>query len=276
MKTKNLHEAKKTKNDEFYTLYEDVEKELRHYHHHLEGKIIYCNADKDWSAFVNYFLENKDTIGYKELIYTHTDFRSPECVELLKEADIVVTNPPFSLFREYISLLVEHDKKFLVIGNSNAIITKEIFPLVQNNKVWLGTGNVSTFLQPDGSEKKFGNICWFTNLEHNKRNEEIILVREYNEDDYPKYDNYNAINVDKVKDIPVDYDGVMGVPISFFSRYNPNQFEIIWQASGNTRKCAPESVMSEVGYTKNKEDRGGCPVLNGKRVYTRILIRHKK
>lgn len=157
------------------------------------------------------------------------DFRSPECIEILQEADIVVTNPPFSLFREYLSQLIEYEKKFLIIGSFNAVTYKEVFPLIKENKVWLGYNFVKEFILPDGATKKFGNIVWYTNLPHTKRNEKLILFRTYegHEADYPKYDNYDAIEVSKTIDIPKDYNGVMGVPISFLDKYNPEQFEII-------------------------------------------------
>lgn len=171
------------------------------------------------------------------------DFRSQECIEFLKEADIVVTNPPFSLFREYVAQLIKYDKKFLIIGNQNAITYKEIFPLIMANKMWLGwnSGDMK-FKVPADSEaratrywqdetgqkwRSMGNICWYTNLDHKKRHEELILYKKYTPEEYPRYDNYNAINVNKVADIPMDYDGVMGVPITFLDKYNPQQFEIV-------------------------------------------------
>lgn len=163
------------------------------------------------------------------------DFRSDECLELLKEVDIVVTNPPFSLFREYVVTLVECDKKFIIIGNKNAITYKEIFPLIKDNKIWLGEMVPSDFMTPDGklSGKLSGLTRWFTNLDIKKRHEDLILIRKYNPDDYPKYDNYDAINVNKVKDIPYDYEGVMGVPITFLDKYNLNQFEILGYTAKN-------------------------------------------
>ena len=180
------------------------------------------------------------------------DFRSAECIELLKQADIVVTNPPFSLFREYVAQLIEYDKKFLIIGNQNAITYKEIFPLIKENKIWLGcnSGDMS-FKVPADSEpratrywqdetgqkwRSMGNVCWFTNLDYKERHEELILYKRYNPEDYPKYDNYDAINVDKTKDIPCDYDGVMGVPITFLDKYCPEQFEIVEFRKGNDGK----------------------------------------
>jgi len=155
------------------------------------------------------------------------DFRSLECINILKEADIIVTNPPFSLFRDYVSQLMNYNKKFLIIGNMNALTYKEIFPLIKNDELWLGYNSVKEFIQPDGTIKKFGNILWYTNLDHTKRHEEIILYRRYNESDYPKYDNYNAIEVSKVANIPEDYEGIMGVPITFLNKYNPEQFEVL-------------------------------------------------
>ena len=180
------------------------------------------------------------------------DFRSDECIEFLKEADIVVTNPPFSLFREYVAQLIEYDKKFLIIGNQNAITYKEIFPLIKDNKMWLGckSGDMA-FTVPDSYEaratrfwidergqkwRSLGNICWFTNIEHKKRHEDLILYKKYTPEEYPKYDNYDAINVDKVADIPCDYFEDMGVPITFIDKYNPEQFDIVKFRKGNDEK----------------------------------------
>ena len=171
------------------------------------------------------------------------DFRSKECIELLKEADIVVTNPPFSLFREYVAQLMEYEKKFLIIGNQNNVTYKEIFPLLMQNKIWLGykSGDMA-FKVPADSEprvtrywedeqgqkwRSLGNICWFTNLDHKKRHEDLILYKTYSPEEYPKYDNFDAINVNKTEDIPMDYNGAMGVPITFLDKYNPEQFEIL-------------------------------------------------
>lgn len=176
------------------------------------------------------------------------DFRSDECLKLLEEADIVVTNPPFSLFREYVANLMDYGKNFLIIGNQNAITYKEIFPLLKDNKMWLGNNNptpklfyVPTLLEERKNIKKdengdvvasFGNICWFTNLDLKKRHEDLILWKKYAQEDYPTYDNYNAINVNKVAHIPCDYDGVMGVPITFMGKFNPDQFEILGLTTG--------------------------------------------
>ncbi|MCD8207339.1 MAG: adenine-specific methyltransferase EcoRI family protein [Bacteroidales bacterium] len=191
-----------------------------------------------------------------EILQGDGDFRSDECVELLKEADIVVTNPPFSLFREYIAQLVEYGKKFLIIGNQNAITFKEIFPLIKEGKIWLGFkfGGMS-FNVPDyygGGDvdengrrwRSLGNICWYTNLDHNKRHEPLDLYKHYNPQNYPKYDNYDAINVDKVAEIPMDYDGVMGVPITFLDKYCPEQFEIVEFRKGVDGKDLVYSTLS--------------------------------
>ena len=294
----NLNKAKKAKNDEFYTLYSDVEKELAHYQQHFKGKIVYCNCDNpEWSAFWRYFHINFDALGLKKLISTHYDkdkatykivykggndnnievgvktllqgngdFRNQECIELLNESDIVVTNPPFSLFREYVAQLMEYGKKFIIIGSKNAITYKEFFPLLKDNKVWIGYNSVNDFQQPDGSFKKFGNIGWFTNLGIKKRHEKIVLRKIYTPEEYPTYDNYEAINVNKTVEIPSDYDGVMGVPISFLDKYNPNQFEIVGWSRHN-------DLNMDGGYWK----KGTCndALIGGKLVYRRILIRKK-
>lgn len=289
-KNANLRTAKKNKADEFYTQLVDIENELKHYKGQFIGKVVYCNCDDaNESNFFKYFIINFEHLGLKKLITScynengkgrylvycgdknsdnvpdaeeigvfefegNGDFRSAESIGLLSEADIVVTNPPFSLFREYIAQLMEYNKKFLVIGNVNAITYKEIFPLIKANKLWLGPSISSgdrKFNVPDDYDlnasgcgidedgKKFirvKGVRWFTNLEHDKRKEELVFNRTYNENDYPKYDNYDAINVDKVKDIPRDYDGVMGVPITFLDKYNPNQFEIVRFRKGNDEK----------------------------------------
>lgn len=196
------------------------------------------------------------------------DFRSPECVELLKQADIVVTNPPFSLFREYVAQLMEYGKQFLIIGNQNAITYKEIFPLIKEGEIWLGNGfrgNVGFFKSPyediaASSQHREGfirvsGVMWFTNLDHKKRHEPLELYKKYTPEEYPTYDNYDAINVDKTADIPEDYFGVMGVPITFLDKYNPEQFEII-------------------RFRKGNDDRDLC--INGKCPYFRILIRRRQ
>lgn len=286
----NLHKAKDAKNDEFYTQLTDIAKELMHYKAHFKDKIVLCNCDDPtWSAFWKYFHLNFAELGLKKLISTHYnreeatykmeytggddnnieagvktpldgngDFRNKECLDLLDECDIVCSNPPFSLFRGYVAALMEHEKKFLIIGNKNAITYKEFFPLLRNNEVWIGCNNVKEFLQPDGSIKKFGNIGWFTNLDVAKRHEKLILWKHYTPEEYQKYDNFDAINVNKVSEIPCDYDGVMGVPITFLDKYNPEQFEIVAFRKGNDGK--------DLVFTRERE-----------RVqpYFRILVRHR-
>ena len=207
------------------------------------------------------------------------DFRSDECVELLKEADIVVTNPPFSLFREYVRQLAELNKKFLILGNQNAILYIEIFMLIKENKLWLGYDNGGTkwFQVPDDYEiqtesrikiengvKYFsmGSIVWFTNLDTTKRHEELNLYKKYNTKEYPKYENHDAIEVSKYLEIPMDYAGVMGVPITFLDKYNPNQFEIVGSNRGIDQD--PNGIYGRGSY------------LNGKETFKRLFIRNKK
>lgn len=273
-KNKNLHAAKAAKNDEFYTQYNDIAEELKHYTKHFEGKTVFCNCDDpEWSKFWQYFVAKFESLKLKKLISTHYnmdgspsyaltfegqygedgkeitnrielkgngDFRSEECIEFLKEADIVCTNPPFSSLRLYISQLIEYDKKFIIIGHQNAITYKEVFPLIKEGKIWLGNGfqgNVGFFKSPYkdtavASTHKEGlirvsGVLWFTNLDIQKRHKPLILLQDYNIEDYPKYQNYDAINVDRTKDIPDFYDGVMGVPITFLEKHCPEQFEIL-------------------------------------------------
>lgn len=296
----SLHNAKQAKNDEFYTHYEDIEAEVMKYRKQFRDKIVYLPCDdpaEKKSEFWSFFVANFESFGLKKLIATHYeengqaykiwidrdndlngdgwiddgdaiqedlmgngDFRSPECIEILKECDIVCTNPPFSLFREFVNVIMTHGKQCLIIGNQNAFTYKEIFPLIKDNKLWTGYNMVKEFNQPDGSIKKFGNVCWFTNMKTSKRDEEQVLTKTYNAIDYPKYDNYDAIEVGKVVNIPKNYDGAMGVPITFLDKYNPNNFEIL--------NCSAYS----------DPDRYGCGALyvNKKKKYARILIRRKK
>lgn len=262
-KNNNLHTAKKARNDEFYTQLSDIEKEMRYYKDFFKGKVVYCNCDDAReSNFFKYFSLNFEFLGLKKLITTgykadgkgvvlvyegdkngnrrvdneeiivnelngDGDFRSEECIEYLKECDVVVTNPPFSLFRQYVKQLMDYNKKFIIIGNQNAITYKEIFPYIKNNQLWLGMNFVKSFEKPNGDIQKFGNISWFTNIENKRRNEELDLYKRYSFEDYPKYDHYDAIEVSRVDEIPMDYDGVMGVPITFLFKYNPKQFTII-------------------------------------------------
>jgi hypothetical protein len=305
---KLLQNAKKSKSDEFYTQLSDIESELQHYKSHFTDKVVYCNCDDpSISNFFNYFASNFKELGLKKLIAAgyrdnngcffeyagrveeknkptqndihyfkgNGDFRSEESIELLKQSDIVVTNPPFSLFREYVAQLVKYDKKFLIIGNINAITYKEIFNLIKENKAWLGINlgrGISGFIVPEhyklyGTEARIdslgnrivspNNCLWLTNLDTSKRHEDIVLTKIYfgNEAKYPKYDNYDGINVDKTQDIPLDFKGFMGVPITFLHKFNPEQFEIIKFRKGNDEKDLS---------------------VNGKYPYFRILIKNKR
>ena len=285
---RNLYKAHKVKNDEFYTQMSDIDNELQHYKDIFAGKTIYCNCDNPTkSNFVKWFYRRFNILHLKRLIVTaynkdgfglywdtdfskvdiktiyindwiendvrylsgNGDFRSDECIELLKQADIVVTNPPFSLFREFVKVLMDNNKDFIILGNMNAITYKEVLPYIKDNRIGLGYLNrIKSFITPDGVEQKFGNIFWYTTLPIDKHNDELVLFRKYTPDEYQKYDNYDAINVDKTCDIPYDYDGKIGVPISFIEKYNPNQFDIIDQLR---------------------------PIVNGVLKYQRIIIKNK-
>lgn len=327
-KNSNLYAAQAAKNDEFYTLLADIENEMRYYREYFAGKTVYLNCDDPReSQFFRFFVNQFHSLGLKKLISTgyradgHGSselahgvkcvysgdnnveieiielegtggFETSECIELLKDADIVVSNPPFSKFREYVSLLVEYNKKFIIIGNVNAITYKTIFPLIKNNKLWLGVTSPKEFTVPEGytaknvvnGVAKFGNIGWFTNLNHYRRNEELIIWKEYNEEEYPKYDNYDAINVDRVKDIP-NYDGIMGVPITFMNKYNPEQFEIIGVGIANLgleigiKPYKPEHKKYRKEVQKRGAADGDLYMMVGGVVtvpYTRILIRRRQ
>lgn len=312
---KNLHNAGRAKKDEFYTQLVDIENELKHYKDQFRGKVVFCNCDDPKeSNFVKYFSMKFEEFGLKKLIATHYkeanlftreapykleyigdingnripdpsefmtemisngDFRSDECIKLLREADIVVTNPPFSLFREYIAQLMEYNKKFLIIGSVNAITYKECFRFIKDNKMWLGASihsgdrefrvpddyplNAASSRIDDKGRKyiRVKGVRWFTNLDYEERHENLVLYKKYTPEEYPKYDNYDAINVDVTADIPADYNGVMGVPITFLDKYNPDQFEIITM-----------STMS--GVSANY-----WTFINGKPRYARVYIRNK-
>ena len=287
----NLHKASKAKKDEFYTQLTDIENELKHYKNQFRDKVVFCNCDDPReSNFVKYFSTNFEHLKLKKLIATHYkgatlftnnkpykleytgdkdgnrvpdpdefttemigtgDFRSEECIALLKEADIVVTNPPFSLFREYLAQLMEYNKKFLIIGNTNALTYKDIFKLIKDDKLRTGYTNFNVgmfFMVPkdwrlfhhiDKDGKKIARVstsCWFTNLEVEKHKQDITLYKKYNSKEYLKYDNYDGIEVSKVSEIPIDYNGVMGVPITFIDKYNPKQFEIVKFRKGDDEK----------------------------------------
>lgn len=384
MANANLTNAKKAKNDEFYTQFADIQKEIEAYLEYdadtFRGKVVYCNCDDPFeSNFFRYFVLNFKRLGLKQLITTSYkpspvantqlsligedlelpvkgrpkqtankfiindvgdtdgdgafslkdvaeqlkanknnewtplkgdgDFRSKECIELLKQSDIVVTNPPFSLFREYVAQLVEYDKKFLIISNKGATIYREIFPLIKNDRMWAGTMSFSQdilFIAPkdanlsdkpktavrivDGVTYLRSPSIWLTNLDHGRRHQPLQLMTmadnlKFNKKlkdktKYEKYDNYDAIEVPFTNAIPSDYDGIMGVPISFLDKYSPEQFEIIWQASGNSYANMPKDLLKVTGFIPNvpgAEGAGqGVGVVNGKKVYSRILIRHRK
>lgn len=306
MKNNKLHKAKATKNDEFYTQLSDIEKELVYYKEFFKGKVVYCNCDNaQKSNFFKYFMINFDHFELKKLIATeyckgghgmvyvcendkktvtnklkgNGDFRSNECVEFLKQSDVVVTNPPFSLFREYVKQLMNYDKKFLIIGNKNAITFKEIFPYIKDNKLWCGVrpfaGGMWFIInnETDCNVTKiengqlFGNTpsCWFTNIPHDKCKHPLVLHKKYSPEKYPKYDNYDAIDVGKVSDIPMDYDGFMGVPITFLDKYCFSQFKIVDARNiGLTDRQRNKTTM----LIKDVDS-----AVNGKPTYARICIK---
>lgn len=375
-----LSNARKAKQDEFYTQYIDIQKEIEAYLEFdpdtFRDKVVYCNCDDPFeSNFFKYFAVNFNRLGLKKLVttsydgspiagqgtlfpeyddgngnrqkpkslavvldhvkdedgdgainitdvelflkrnkaarialkgndkYPGGDFRSPQCVAFLNDADIVVTNPPFSLFREYVAQLMEHGKKMLIIGNLNAIKYKVVFPHFRDNNLWLGpsiTSGDREFQVPgnyplsaagwrvDEDGTKFirvKGVRWFTNLDHGSRHQPLNLMtmsdnRKFNKkikgkSAYERFENYDAIEVPFTDAIPSDYKGIMGVPISFLDKYSPEQFTVIWQASGNTRASTPETVLREIGYSPHPDDRGGCAILNGRRTYDRIFIRHR-
>jgi hypothetical protein len=306
-KNTNLHAAKAAKNDEFYTQLYDIENELRHYWEQLRGKTILCNCDDpETSNFWQCLHMQFGHRGIKRLMATHFvyenlfspgetylldytggadtdfkagtrtplqgngDFRSPECIEFLKQADLVITNPPFSLFREYVAQLVEYDKKFLIIGNLNALTYCEIFPLIRDNKMWLGYSPRGMYFNNPEGKLIATNAVWFTNLEVKKRYEEIYLVKKYNPEEYPKYENYDAIEVGHTGAIPKDYFGVMGVPITFMDKYNPEQFEIIGMAEDNGKGFSGEIDGHSFWDGKNKH----C-IVNGKIMFKRLFVRRR-
>lgn len=320
-KNTNLHNAKSAKNDEFYTLMGDIEAEIckDYYGEFFRDKVIYCNCDDhEESNFFKFFFSNYGYFGWKKLICTsynpngrgkiriidgdinHNgtldeneyedvelngdgDFRSDECIEYLKMCDVVVTNPPFSLFREFVEQLMSYDKKFLIIGNHNAVTYKEIFPLIKENKMWTGRmptkkenskssirGNSMSFVTPNGDYKDV-SAWWFTNIEEVRKNDFFIPKKRksYKEDslEYPKYDNYDAIEVSKWDNIPLDYDGVMGVPTTGLKYLNPEQFEIV---------DAREIALNDRQRNKNTYlIKDADSAINGKPTYARIAIRKK-
>lgn len=382
MANESLSNAKIKKNDEFYTVYDYIQREINAYLEYdpdvFRGKTVLLPCDDpEWSNFTRFFAQNFELLGLKKLISTSYaidsknakygvteqdgfqqltlfetmspqynegisksrgkiftltrdinrsgsldiddlewqylegdgDFRSSEVKALRDESDIIVTNPPFSLFREFVAWVIEANKNLVIIGNQNAITYKEIFPLLKENKLWIGAtnnGKDMVFEVPEGAivapkdrEKaaklgyvgnytRLGNACWFTNINHGRRHQPLGLmtmsenmkfskhkqIREYG---YQAYDNYDAIEIPFIDAIPSDYDGVMGVPITFMDKYCPEQFEIIWQASGNAYANAPDGIMEELKFDPCVKYGGGlgAAVVNGKAVYSRILIRRK-
>ena len=328
----NMGAAKAAKNDEFYTQWGDIESEMQAYLEYnpdaFRGKTILLPCDDpDWSNFTKYFTERFEQLGLKKLISTSCatdggsgkvfvlegenepqwgrlsgdgDFRSDEVTTLRDEADMVITNPPFSLFREFMVWLVEGGVEFSVIGNMNAITYKEIFPSIKGNEMWLGASRMGAkcFALPSNAPakanqheengvrfQKFGNIAWFTNIEHGRRHEPLVLMtmednlvygsKKVRSVGYPKYDNYDAIEVPETKGIPSDYAGVMGVPISFLDKYNPDQFEIIGTSDGAFAaslgvKPLGSEYKGNVGRTKL-----GLASTR-KAVFKRIIIRHRR
>lgn len=229
-----------------------------------------------------------------ELLNGDGDFRSAECLALLDSSDVVVTNPPFSLFRDFIGTLVAREKKFLILGNINAATYKEVFPLIRDNKIWLGASIHSgdrKFYVPDtypldaagcGYDDngrryiRVKGIRWYTNIDMSQRHKGLELSKVYSPEEYPSFDNYSAINVSRTANIPYDYPGIMGVPITFLDRYDPDQFEILMLANGNVRANSNAETLKMVGYRRHENDKGGVGVINGKRSYARVLIRNKK
>lgn len=280
--------------------------------HKTRGKLFTLTHDINGSGSID-----TDDIEFTGYLEGDGDFRSAEVTKLRDEADIIITNPPFSLFREFLAWILEAKKRFAIIGNQNAVINKDVFPYLKTNQLWLGYKplNQDMYFNIDKSyqqwllaNKKEGSAykiidgivmgrlasaCWFTDIDHGKRHAPLSLdtmmhnlkynkklkkklIEDYGITDYPCYDNYDALEVPFIECIPSDYDGIIGVPVTFMDKYNPDQFEIIWQASGNTRACAPPDILARLGYRKNVEDRGGCGVINGKRIYSRIFICPKK
>lgn len=311
MANKSLNKAKVEKNDEFYTLMEDIENELSRYDFsQFKDKIVYCNCDDPtWSNFFKFFTKWAKRMGIKEVHFTNYantkrtwneqltlfdlydlkesaeddkkgtahhwifkpesnkiikkslkgdgDFRSKECIDILDKVDIVVTNPPFSIFNDYINLLISHNKKYLIISDDNKLSNVDIFPLVKDNKLWLGYTKVKKFLQPDGTYMKFGNKCWYTNLEVTYRRQPVILHTQ-NLSQFKKYDNYDAIEIPEIKLLPDDYYEPVGVPISFLHKFCPEQFEIIG--------------MSGVDI----KIKGGRFYVEGRRLQPRLVIQRRK
>ena len=294
----NLEKAKAEQDDEFYTHYDDIELEVMKYRKQFRNKIVYLPCDdpaEKKSEFWSFFVNNFDAFGLKKLIATHYDesgkaykiwidadcsddgyiddadakqedligngdFRSPECIDILNECDIVCTNPPFSLFRDFIDVLLTAKKQFLIIGRETAFSYQNVFKAMKEDCFWTGYNKVHKFMRPDGSVKDFGNVGWFTNLNTTKRFEEVVLTKNLSNLPIEYYDNRpDIININAVADIPKDYDGLMGVPISFMAKYNPNQFEIVGLMATTT--------IDDINF--------GYPKINGKKKFARVVIKKK-
>ena len=305
MANRNLNRAKGNKRDEFYTMLKDIKKEMVYYKDCFKDKVVYLNCDNpSFSNFWTYFYNNFKSLGLKRLMSTYYadesflteydgenvyrtklnsngDFRSPECINILKRADVVVTNPPFSLFRDFVSLMTEYKKDFILIGSMNAVTYKEVFPLIRDGKLRLGynKGRMSFYIPDDDFYKNsiysyinhegrhcksFGNIVWYSTLDSNRTLRVLELDKEYSAEKYPKYDNYDAIEVSKVKNIPKDYKGIMGVPITYLHSHNPKQFKIL----GCTYKHGRPKEWDESTIMK--------PTINGKETYKRIFIKRNE
>lgn len=318
-KSDNLRAAKAAKNDEFYTQLEDIEAEIsqhKDYVKQFEGKTVLCNCDDpEWSSFFKFFKLHFKQLKLKKLITTHYnkdgspsyklewegemlnddmvnlirtplvgngDFRSDECIEILKEADIVCTNPPFSIAREaFIPLLYKYNKKFIIVGDLNWVAYKTVFPLIKENEMFFGYTSVKSFITPDGTIQSFGNKVWYTNFDIDKSHEPLVLTKNYrgNECKYPTADNYNAIVVDKVKNIPKDFDGFMLVPITFIANYCVEQFTIIGSAMGWTKSAMSDEWKTLVGYKDSIVSKSGTrsyAIVDGIQQYHRIIIQRKE
>jgi hypothetical protein len=283
------------------TLFEVNDPQYDEYKTRKNGKIFTLTRDKSGDGKIDV-----NDLEWKYL-KGDGDFRSKEIKLIRDDADIIVTNPPFSLFREFLAWAVEANKQFVIIGNINAITYRELFPLIQADKLWLGATNFNKgmyfkvpedfvyadtykFEREQNGDKvnRVPGVCWFTNIDHGRRHQPLPLMTmsdnlkfsKHKEIKgkvaYDKYENYDGIEVPFTDAIPSDYDGVMGVPITFLDKYSPDQFEIIWQASGNTRASAPKEILKRLKYKPHPEDRGGCSIVDGKRTYGRILIKHRK
>lgn len=302
MSSVDLHKARNAKDDEFYTQYSDIEIEMAYYISYFQDKVVYCNCDSINSEFWRYFHLNFAGLGLKKLIATYYningysykleysgkndmdinacvrtrllqngDFRSDECIDILKQADIIVTNPPFSLFRTYVSLLMKYQKKFLILGSKNAITYKEFFSLLKDDKIRFGVNSVHNFERPDGSVEKLGNVCWYTNFDINTFKKEFVFRESYSNDKYSRFDNYDAININRIADIPSDYYDVMGVPITFLDVYNPEQFELLGFTGGvgwnNINK-----IQTTIIYENCKQHNPDGTITNGSKVNTGAVI----